>query len=315
MGRINIFNSDMIGKRVRDLAILGILGFGLIKLPAACKNLSESRRYNSNIKSVVNYIDEGNFEASKELLGKFKENNILEPADFSKLEVKIGLAEKEFAMKEDDKSIDYQLSQNNIDSGLREIDSVMKSFVKTEDFAGKSLEDALNYILDEFKFNIDSTYLEYHLDNFYKFIKITESDEIRNIDLSNLEDLSNFFITTKVNFYRVSMISSDFGRDSKATGTRVVVKRKNGVNGYSWKDTPNDIPLFSIGTYKRDSKTDDDYHLIKINDKDYWFHAEELALFQDYDEIRSLVRINERVREIMDYCNSVKEGKEEGNGP
>ncbi len=339
MAKLNILNSETISKGIRDLGLIALGGLLIMKAPAGCRSFVESSKYKSNMNSVVNYANEGNFEASRELLEKFKENNILNPADVSKLEVRINLAEKEFAMKKEEdllkaeeekkdpglnNEISNELDSASVDRSANGSDLIPSKYgLNFRDMELQyaeiniPLEDILANVEYAFINNFDLENIITHLELFQNELNDADESEIRNLDIKKFSNVSALYLSANMLEYKRNL-ESDFGNDPKPFATPVVIVRKrgkveNGVAKYHWSETPSDIPLYTIGFYSRDSRNTDDYHLISIGGIGYWFDKHEIAEIPDIEGFKSLRIIGDKVTDILDYCNSIKENSMEEN--
>ncbi|OGZ70755.1 MAG: hypothetical protein A2904_02510 [Candidatus Staskawiczbacteria bacterium RIFCSPLOWO2_01_FULL_33_9] len=313
-------------RRVRDCMVVGVAGMCIYMLPKGCETIKTSLNYADRIASVESYIGEREFESSRELLQRFKSEGILNPADISELEIKINLAERK-AEEEANKAKESELvkpiaEQERIKSGEqtntepKEPDNYKNYpenlnflFGERIDLTGKSLEESLGNIEASFKADCNEAEVYTALERFYDFLKTRDRNDVENANFSGLKSSSKIYITKRRGLHKSSILTQAFGLDAKPVDTPVVIIRKlgaerDGIEKYVWNETPSDIPLYTIGRYVRDSNNQDAYHLIRINDKDYWFDQSEIASIPELTNINLIKDIERGVKDILKYVQS-----------
>ncbi len=317
MSRISIINQNTITKRIRDYLLIGLAGLVIYKLPSALNFLGEKISYSSRISSVERYVKDNDFGAARELLEKFRESLTLKPEDISELEVKIETYKKKFdeeqeRKKEQDLAVKIDDKKSAQESEIFE--EIKSLIVPSIDFSSsRSLDDILLDLNGLFMFSYEETKISENLDRFYETLIKRKDFSVNDVIISEFNLLSRTYLFDRGKNY---MLKATIGRDAYSAGTKVMVIKKvgeviNGERRYSWSETPSDIPLGTEGKYERDSHTGDQYHLIKIGDKNYWFAEDELITLQSFSNyFQPLHNIRNRINEIEDTLKTKQSQKD-----
>ncbi len=317
MSKLSIINANTITRRIRDYAVIGLVGFALCKLPPALNYMGEKISYNKRVSSVERYVEDNNFDSARALLEKFREDLTLKPADISELEVKIEDSKKRFDEEEKRKKEEAVAKEAKEKSDAKQPEKSREESELEKKLSAEPLIDfSSNKSLDDILFNVTGLFeLTYYppnilknLDKFYDALKERKDFSASDERIFRLANSSSRYL---IEISKDLDNSEGIGLSPYPTGTKMMVIKKGNISKYSWSNTPSDIQLGTIGEYVRDSSSADSFHLIRINNVDYWFSQDELMLYTPYfDSLQKLQKIRIRLRDIEDTIRDKQNRKD-----
>ncbi len=122
MAKVSIVNTDTVMRRIKDYAVIGLVGLTVWNAPSAVGRINSYLEYSQNRKKITSFIEKGRFDAASELLEAYEEHKTLTDSDMAILKVEL----KE-ARREQEEAEKRRLSEKTAEKNASDKNSRMKN--------------------------------------------------------------------------------------------------------------------------------------------------------------------------------------------
>ncbi len=129
MAEISVVNSNTVMKRIRDYAIIGLVGLTLWNAPKVADRVTNYFEQKERKAKFEELLEKKSFDAASELLEEYSKHKSLEQIDIATLKINLKEAKKTSKIK----SLDSLVESKKYDEAKKEIAALKKEGILTKD--------------------------------------------------------------------------------------------------------------------------------------------------------------------------------------